>query len=208
MKFTNMTRAGIYFTCCHREVAPGDSFFVPWLVAQRDRALLAAMSDGVVAWESGKDEPHVPGSRRAPTESEKSAMAAKARAASERAAKARDAEVKARVAKDDAGVREHMSRMGEFKVPGPIPRRTPERRRAGERPITTADIITTGKPRSLADIVRHNKAVQMARAAKALVDKAKAGDAGRAKDSVQNKGNIQITERKNRNVIQEHKERR
>ena len=166
MKFTNMTRAGLYFTSCHREVAPGESFELSWLEAKGDRAIRAAMRDGAVAWESGKDEPHVPGSATPPGAATAAEQAA---ARQEEAARRRAdaARVQARQAADDRALKEHMSRMGKFKVPGPIPRRAPERPGAREKPVTAADIISDGKPKSLADVIRHNRAVRLVQAQEA-----------------------------------------
>lgn len=161
MKFTNITRAGMYFTCCHREVAPGESFYAPWLTARNDRAVRTAMREGVVAWESGKGEPEVPGSPRIPSAEARAAQAAahKAEAAAQRRVDA--ARAKARRDADNKAVGEQMARMGKFKVPGPIPLRQPERVGERERPITAADIISSGKPQSLADVIRHNRAVRL-----------------------------------------------
>lgn len=183
MKFTNITRAGMYFTCCHREVAPGESFYAPWATVRNDRAVRTAMQEGVVAWESGKDEPEVPGSPKIPSAEVRAVQAAarKAEAAAQRRVDA--AKAKARRDADNKAVGEQMARMGKFEVPGPIPLRQPERVGERERPITAADIISEGKPQSLADVIRHNRAVRLvqvqeaaARAAKAA--KAKQGQRG------------------------------
>lgn len=174
MKFTNITRAGMYFTCCHREVAPGESFYAPWLTVRNDRAVRTAMREGVVAWESGKGEPAVPGSPKIPSAEVRAAQAAarKAEAAAQRRVDA--AKAKARQDADNKAVGEQMARMGTFKVPGPIPLRQPERVGERERPITAADIISNGKPQSLADVIRHNRAVRLVQAQEAAAKAAKA----------------------------------
>lgn len=160
MKFTNLTRRGLYFTCCHREVEPGGSFELPWLAARDDRAVRAAMADGAVGWESQGDEPEVPGSPHVPTQAELAEAEAKREAEAEAKREADERAMRRRMAEDDAGVRANMARMGHFKVPGPVPRRAPERAAAKERPVTKADIIVDGRPRSLADVMRHNRAVR------------------------------------------------
>jgi len=167
VKFTNMTRAGIYFTSCHREVAPGESFYAPWLQAQDDRAIRAAMRDGAVAWESEGDEPHVPGSAVPPSAEVKAAAKAKTEAAARKARAEAAAKARAVQDADNEAVGRQMANMGKFKVPGPIPLRQPERAGVGEKPITAADIISEGKPQSLADVIRHNRAVRLVQAQEA-----------------------------------------
>ena len=160
MKFTNMTCRGLYFRCCHREVEPGGSFELPWLAAKDDRAVRAAMADRAIGWESQGDEPEVPGSPHVPTRAELAAAKAKREAEAKAKREADEKAMRKRMAEDEAGMRANMARMGNFKVPGPVPRRAPERAAAKERPITKADIIADGKPRSLADVMRHNRAVK------------------------------------------------
>lgn len=174
MKFTNMTRAGIYFTGCHREVAPGESFYVPWLAAQNDRAIRAAMRDGAVAWESEGDEPHVPGSAVPPSAEARAAATAKAKAEAAAQRRVDAAKARARRDADNEAVGRQMAHMGKFKVPGPIPLRQPERAGVGEKPITAADIISSGKPQSLADVIRHNRAVRLVQAQEAAAKAVKA----------------------------------
>jgi len=164
VKFTNITRAGMYFTCCHREVAPGESFYAPWPTVRNDRAVRTAMQEGVVAWESGKDEPEVPGSPRIPSAEARAAQAAARKAKEAAQHRADAARAKAQRDADNKAVGEQMARMGTFKVPGPIPLRQPERVGERERPITAADIISSGKPQSLADVIRHNRAVRLVQA--------------------------------------------
>ena len=174
MRFTNITRAGMYFTCCHREVAPGESFYAQWLTVRNDRAVRTAMREGVVAWESGKGEPQVPGSPKIPSTEVRAAQAAarKAKAAAQRRVDA--ARTKAQRDADNEAVGRQMANMGKFKVPGPIPLRQPERVGEREKPITAADIISNGKPQSLADVIRHNRAVRLVQAQEAAAKAAKA----------------------------------
>lgn len=176
MKFTNMSSAGVYFTCCHREVEPGGSFDVPWLEAQNNRAVRAAMADGTLAWESSGDEPVIPGSAHVPTAAEKAKAEAMKKAEEEARMKSEAEALRRRKAADAKALKENMARMGKFKVPGPIPHRTPERAGVKDRPITKADIISNGKPQSLADVMRHNKAVKLVHAQEAV----KARQASRA----------------------------
>lgn len=164
MKFTNVTRAGLYFTCCHREVEPGGSFEVPWLAAKGDRAVRRAMADGSVAWEPRGDEPRIPGSPKAPTAAQKAARARARKEAESEASRKQAERVRAQMKADDEAVKRNMANMGRFKVPGGIPLRAPEREKLGDRPITEADIISDGSPKSLADVMRHNKAVRLAKA--------------------------------------------
>jgi len=164
----------MYFTCCHREVAPGESFYAPWPTVRNDRAVRTAMQEGVVAWESGKDEPEIPGSPKIPSAEARAVQAAarKAEAAAQRRVDA--AKARARQDADNEAVGRQMANMGKFKVPGPIPLRQPERTGVGEKPITAADIISDGKPQSLADVIRHNRAVRLVQAQEAAAKAAKA----------------------------------
>ena len=147
MTFTNVTRRGLYFACCHREVEPGGSFTVPWFKVRRDRAIRAAMNEKAVAWTSGKDEPTIAGSPRIPAPKVK-AMAVDT-----------GAKIREQKAKDDAAVRANMAKSGTYDVPQLKPREVRSRKVVTEKPVTQADIIATGKPKSLADIRRHNVAV-------------------------------------------------
>ena len=160
MIFTNLTGAGLYMQCCHREVAPGEQFIVPWLEVRENRAVRLAMNNGALAWESEPGEPLVPGSPVLPTAKE--LAAAKARREAEAKAKARREaeERKARMEADDRAVKANMARMGRFDVPQLKPRTKVAGTVSREKPITRDDVIADGKPRSLADIVRHNKAVR------------------------------------------------
>ena len=160
MTFTNMTGAGLYFACCHREVEPGGSFEVPWSAAKDNRAIRFAMRDGSLGWVSGEGEPDIPGSPRVPTAEELAERAAKAEAEAEERRKAEADRLAKRMAETDEAVKANMARMGHFDMPKRIPRRQPARSKADEKPITRADIITEGAPKSLADAMRHNKAVQ------------------------------------------------
>ena len=168
MTFTNMTCAGLYFTCCHREVEPGGSFEIPWPEAKDNRAIRFAMRDGSLGWVSGRDEPHIPGSAHVPTAEELAEKAAKAQAEAEERRKAEEAALAKRMADTDAAVKANMARMGRFDMPKRIPRRQPARGKAKEKPITRADIITEGAPKSLAEAMRHNRAVQAANAVEAI----------------------------------------
>ena len=167
MTFTNMTRAGLYFTCCHREVEPGGSFEIPWPEVKDNRAIRFAMRDGSLGWVSGNGEPHIPGSAHVPTAEELAEKAAKEKAEAEERRKAEEAELAKRMAETDAAVKANMARMGHFDMPKRIPRRQPARAKADEKPITKADIITDGAPKSLADVMRHNRAVQAVNAVNA-----------------------------------------
>ena len=160
MKFTNISPAGVYLQCCHREVDPGDSFSVPWGEFHDNRALREAMRAGVLAWESEKDEPHVPGSVKLPSDAERSAerdRKAKAKAADD---KRKQEELAARKARDDEAVKRNMARMGKFNVPQVTPFKRVSEAVSKEAPITKADVIADDKPTSLASIRRHNKAVK------------------------------------------------
>ena len=158
MTFVNISGAGLYFTCCHREVRPGDTFYVPWLEGKNDRGLRTAMRAGVLAWRPGKDEPEVPGSPAMPDlkAAAKAKADAKAKEAAEKAKKIREQK-----ARDDAGIAANMARMGEFAVPDTSPRKTGAKARQVEKPVTDADIIK-GRPKSLEAIKRHNRAVHKA----------------------------------------------
>lgn len=181
MTFTNVTEGGMYFRCCHREVEPGGTFVVPWLVAKDDRAVRAAMADGVLAWTSGKDEPEVPGSPRLRTPEERAKLEAWKRRAADAKREAEEKTVREKMRADEEGMKANMARMGHFDMPKTVVRRTPERASAKERPVTKADIIVDRKPMSLADVMRHNKAVQILGAdGKRAADSAKAGEAGDA----------------------------
>lgn len=153
MRFTNLSARGRYFQCCHREVAPLGSFSLPWADVRADRAVRAAMSAGVLAWESEGGDPFVEGSPEVPRRD----PGAEARAEEARAAAAR--EVEERRERDNRAVAENMARMGRFDVPSVAPYTGAERREVAEAPATEADVIP-GAPRSLADIRRHNMAVR------------------------------------------------
>ena len=158
MTFVNISGAGLYFTCCHREVRPGETFYVPWLEGKNDRGLRTAMRAGVLAWRPGKDEPEVPGSPAMPDlkAAAKANADAKAKADAERAKKVREQQ-----ARDDAGIAANMAKMGDFAVPDTSPRKTGAKARQVEKPVTDADIIK-GRPQSLEAIKRHNRAVHKA----------------------------------------------
>ena len=160
MTFTNVTSAGIYMQCCHREVAPGESFTVSWLEAKDNRAVRMAMRAGALAWESGPDEPLIEGSVKLPSVKERESIKAE-RAAKEKARKAEEAKrLDEQMRRDDETVKANMANMGHFSVP----RVTPVRKRVDtgprEKPITREDVIADDKPKSLADIMRHNRAVK------------------------------------------------
>ena len=167
MKFTNLTRAGMYMQCCHREVAPGETFIVPWLAAKGNRAVRLAMNSGALAWESEEGEPHVPGSPAVPTEAQRKAEELKRaehrRAKAAESAKRLDAQRKA----DDAAVKANMARMGSFDVPQVKSYKKVQAAASREKPISREDVISDDKPRSLADIIRHNRAVRTFGAGKA-----------------------------------------
>ena len=180
MTFTNITKGGIYLQCCHREVEPGGTFTVPWLRGRTDRGLRAAMASGVLAWESGKDEPEVPGSPRLRTPEERAKLAYWKKRAADAKREAEEKALREKMRADDEGVKANMARMGRFDLPKPVPRRAPERAAARERPVTRADIIVDRKPASLADVVRHNRAVQALGADADPDGKAGTGKAGKA----------------------------
>jgi len=157
MVFTNVSEAGIYLQCCHREVEPGGTFYVPWLKASHDRGLVAAMQSGNLAWTSEKDEPTVPGSP-APDRLEKK-RAAQRKAASAKA-EAEAAAVRQQEAEQTAAQKANMTRMGRFDVPQ-LTRYEKVKAVRTEKPVTAADVIAGDSgPKSLADIRRHNKAVK------------------------------------------------
>ena len=160
MKFTNLTRAGMYMQCCHREVEPGGTFIVPWLAAKSNRALRLAMNNGAVAWESEDGEPHIPGSPAVQTEEQR--KAAELKRAERRRAKAADAakRLEAQRRADDEAVKANMARMGNFNVPQVKSYKKVQSVASREKPISREDVISGDKPRSLADIVRHNRAVK------------------------------------------------
>lgn len=160
MIFTNLTGAGLYMQCCHREVAPGEQFIVPWLSVRDNRAVRAAMNNGALAWESEPGEPNVPGSPKLPTREERAAAEAKARAESAEKERLAASELQKRMTADDDAVRANMKRMGRFDVPQLKPRRAIVKAAIREKPVTEADVISDGKPKSLADIARHNRAVR------------------------------------------------
>lgn len=183
MTFTNITRAGLYMQCVHREVAPGETFIVPWLEARENRALRAAMNNRAVAWESQEGEPEVPGSVKLPTAEER-AQHAKELAEKRAAAKAEAArKLREQQARDDRGVKANMARMGRFNVPDTRLQLKKVEAVATERPITRADIIADDKPKSLADIVRHNRAVRIVK----VVDRMQAKRANQANQANQAK---------------------
>ena len=160
MKFTNLTRAGMYMQCCHREVAPGESFIVPWLSVKDNRPVRLAMRNGALAWESEDGEPTVPGSAALPSEAERARIADR-RKAERKAREAKEADRMNRQRKaDDESVKANMARMGNFDVPQVREYGKPKAVRSGDKPVTRADVISGDKPKSLADIVRHNRAVK------------------------------------------------
>lgn len=147
MKFTNISGRAIYMQCCHREVAHLGTFSVPWLQGRKDRGLRMAMTTGALAWASEKDEPVVPGSPKVPK-----------RKPAPKQPDAR-AELKREQANNEA-LKRNMSRMGQFAVPQLKPRSVKAKTVSTEKPVTAADVIRTGTPKSLADIQRHNKAIR------------------------------------------------
>lgn len=157
MTFTNISGIALYLTCCHREVEPAGTFSVPWESAKRDRALRAAMNDGRLAWREDAGEAKVPRSPRVP---DFNARAKAARAAQAKAQAEADAKTAAEKAEAERAVQANMARRGRYDVPQPVKREVQAKRVATEKPVTRADVITSGKPKSLADIRRHNKAVQ------------------------------------------------
>ena len=160
MIFTNVTCAGIYMQCCHREVAPGESFVAPWLEVRENRAVRLAMADGALAWESEDGEPFIEGSAKLPSAAERE-KAKRRRDDDRKARKAEEAsELRDRRRRDDEAVKANMARMGSFNVPKLSPRLAPRKRVSYEKPITREDVISDGKPKSLSDIMRHNRAVK------------------------------------------------
>lgn len=147
MKFTNVSGHSIYMQCCHREVAHLGTFSVPWLQGRDDRGLRAAMNAGALAWASEHDEPVVPGSpavpKRRPVPKKPDARA----------------ELQRERTHNEA-LKENMSRMGRFAVPQLKPRTVKAKTVSTEKPVTAADVIRAGAPKSLADIQRHNKAIR------------------------------------------------
>jgi hypothetical protein len=93
------------------------------------------MADKVIGWESQGDEPEIPGSPHVPTEAEKAEAKAKREAEAKAKREAEEAAMRKRMAADEAGMKANMARMGNFKVPGPVPRRAPERAAAKERGV-------------------------------------------------------------------------
>lgn len=150
------------------------------------------MADKVIGWESQGDEPEVPGSPHVPTAEEIAEAKAKREAEAKAKREADEKAMRKRMAEDEAGMKANMARMGNFKVPGPVPRRAPERAVARERPVTRADIIADGKPKSLADVMRHNKAVKQLGAglrAGAPGQSGKSGKSGQAGQAGSNDNN-------------------
>ena len=180
MKFTNITRAGMYFRCCGREVEPGGTFYAPWLSAKHDRAVRAAMRDGVLAWEPGKGEPDVPGSPVVPSERERAEARKRAEAEARKRRAEEEREMQERIERDNEAVSRNMANMGHFDMPKPIPRRAPSRTVAVDRPVTGADIIQDDRPRSLAAIVRHNRAIKVVERAKNAGNAGSTGNTGDA----------------------------
>ena len=147
MKFTNVSGHSLYMQCCHREVTHLGTFSVPWLQGRTDRGLRMAMRAGALAWESERDEPIMPGSPKIP----KRKPAPKQPDAS--------AELQRERANNEA-LRRNMSRMGQFDLPQLKPRNVKAKTVSTEKPVTAADVIRNGAPKSLADIQRHNKAIR------------------------------------------------
>lgn len=157
MVFTNISGKGMYLTCCHREIAPGSSFVVPWHKVNRDRAVRSAMNAGALAWESSAGDPDIPGSPPIPDPS----VAEKAAAAREASRAAAAERVSRKMAEDDREVKANMARMGNFDVPVLSRRATKVEAVVREDPVTEADVIAEGdKPLSLEGIRRHNRAVR------------------------------------------------
>lgn len=157
MTFTNITRAGVYLQCCHREVEPGGSFTVSWDRVRGDRGLRMAMNSGALAWKADAGDGDIPESPR--FRDVKGAMAAVKKAAAA-AAEKKAAEIAARQEADNEAVMRNMSSMGSFAVPQPIRREVRTAAVVTEKPVTRDDVISGEKPRSLADIRRHNRAVK------------------------------------------------
>ena len=164
MTFTNISRRDLYMQCCHRVVSPGESFSLPWADAEGSRGVRAAMADGALAWEPDPGEPDIPGSPAVPERL--TPEGAKARSKARAEAKARDDEAKAKALAErmkaaDEGVKANMARMGHFDVPTLSPRLPPRKAAREEPPPSRDDVISEGDaPKSLADIVRHNRAVK------------------------------------------------
>lgn len=154
MTFTNIAAVGFYLQCCHREVEPGGSFRVPWERARTDRGLRMAMNAGQLAWREDRGEAKVPGSPRIPNR----ARAVAALGVSEASA-ATAAAVRAHRAKADAGVKANQANAGRYDIPQEVKREVRTKAVETEKPVTRADLITDGRPKSLADIRKHNKAV-------------------------------------------------
>lgn len=157
MRFTSLSSRAAYYAVCHRDVPPGGTFSVPWAVAESSRAVRGAMEAGLLAWESERGEPEVPGSPPVPARDPE----AEARAAreAEEARAARRAEIEALMERDNRAVAENMAGMGHFDVPSVEPFTGAAARAAEEAPPTEADVIA-GVPGSLSDILRHNRAVR------------------------------------------------
>ena len=160
MIFTNLTRASMYMQCCHREVPPGGNFIVPWYSVKENRAVRCAMNNGALAWESEEGEPEVPGSPVLPSKAERAKQERKRRAARKAAEAESNKRREAKMKSDDEAVKANMARMGNFDVPQVKPRRKADSVAKREKPITREDVIADDKPKSLADIVRHNRAVK------------------------------------------------
>lgn len=156
MTFTNIAAVGFYLQCCHREVEPGGSFRVPWARARTDRGLRMAMNAGQLAWREDKGEAKVPGSPRIPSTAIGKAVAL---GVSEASAAAKAAAVRAHRAKADAGVKANQANAGRYDIPQEVRREIRTQAVETEKPVTREDIITDDKPKSLADIRKHNKAV-------------------------------------------------
>jgi hypothetical protein len=170
----------MYFRCCGREVEPGGTFYAPWLSAKHDRAVRAAMRDGVLAWEPGKGEPDVPGSPVVPSERERAEARKRAEDEAEKRRAEEERAMQERMKRDNEAVSRNMANMGNFDMPKPIPRRAPTRAVAADRPVTGADIIQDDRPRSLAAIVRHNRAIKVVERAKSAGNTGDAGNTGKS----------------------------
>lgn len=160
MIFTNITRSSMYMQCCHREVPSGGSFIVPWFRVKDNRAVRCAMRNGDLAWQSMAGEPEVPGSPVLPTKAERAKQERRRKAAKKAAEAESRKRREAKMKSDDEAVKANMARMGNFNVPQVKPRRKADAVAKREKPITREDVISDDKPKSLADIVRHNRAVK------------------------------------------------
>ena len=174
MIFTYLTRADMYMQCVHRSVAPGERFIVPWLEVRENRAVRMAMNNGALAWESQDGEPHIPGSAVLPTAGERAESERRTQEARKAAAEKAERKLEERRRADDEAVKANMARMGHFKVPGAGARAKVAPVARAEKPVTREDLIADDRPKSLADIVRHNRAVKAFGAGQA----GRAGQAG------------------------------